>query len=287
MKKILILGAAGMAGHMITRYLSTYKSKYTIFTHARNNKYIKTNYYLDVAKDKDRKQLEKIIQKEKFDFVINCIGILVKTANQYPDKAILINSFFPHFLANITKNINTKIIHLSTDCVFSGKKGNYTENDLPDETNFYGRSKALGEINNNKDLTIRLSIIGVELKSDGTGLLHWFLNQKEKIKGYTRVYWNGITTLELAKAIHMIIQKNPELSGLYQLAPNFNVTKYELLKIANKVFKKGLKIGKNPLLCQNKTLVNNRKKDFRYKIPSYKKQLKDLYEFINSKNYEK
>lgn len=281
-KSILILGAAGMAGHMILKYLSKYKD-YKIYTITRNNNYIKATYNLDISKGCNRCKLKKIIEDNQFDIIINCIGILVKQSNSEPDTAILINSYFPHFLEQITKNTKTKIIHLSTDCVFDGKKGNYTENDIPNEINYYGRSKALGEIINNKDLTLRLSIIGTELKKDGSGLLNWFLNQTKEVNGYTRVYWNGITTLELAKVIHKIIQTKITLSGLYQLAPNFNISKYNLLLIANKIFKKNLKIEKNPSLAQNKTLVNNRKKDFYYKIPNYKIQLTELYSFTNEK----
>ena len=282
-KKILICGAAGMAGHMITRYLSSL-NKYKIYTSAYNSKYVESDYCIDIEKNLDN--LEAIIEIEKFDIIINCIGILVKEANNNPSKAIYINSFFPHWLVDITKKTNTKIIHLSTDCIFSGKKGNYTEEDIPDETNFYGRSKALGEIKNNKDLTIRMSIIGTELKSNGTGLLGWFLRQNGEIEGFTRAYWNGITTLELAKALNKIIQEKPMLNGLYQLAPDFNITKYNLLKIINKVFKKNLIIKPSPIQAQNKTLFNNRKDEFYYEIPSYVEQLINLKNFINSNHYK-
>lgn len=278
MKKILILGAAGMAGHIIAKYLKLYSRDYEVYTTARDNTYINANYYIDIEKDLEK--LQNIISEEQFDIVVNCIGILMPDTNKNIARAIYTNSFFPHWLVGITKDTNTKIIHLSTDCVFSGKKGHYTEQDIPDETHYYGRSKSLGEINNSKDLTLRLSIIGTELKPNGSGLLHWFLTQTGEVRGYSKVYWNGITTLELAKHIHLIIQHSPNLSGLYHLAPDFTITKYELLKLANEVFNKGLKILESPVLSQNKILINNRRIDFNPYIQDYKTQLEELKNFI-------
>jgi len=178
MKKILILGSAGMAGHMITRYLLSLK-KYNLYTLARNDKYVYANYYIDIQKELD--MLKPVIDTIKYDIIINCIGLLVSQAKENLKKALYINYVFPHWLENRTKNMNTKIIHLSTDCVFLGTKGNYTETDKPDEISNYGMSKILGEIKNEKDLTLRLSIIGSELKKDGSGLFEWFMKQKGDI----------------------------------------------------------------------------------------------------------
>ena len=163
--KVLILGSQGMAGHVISKYLKN--QGHEVFTAAKTNE----DLYINVE---DKESIVKCFYN-KFDYVINCIGLLVKPSNDYPDKAILINSWFPHFIETILKNTDTKLIHLSTDCVFSGSKGNYIETDFHDETNFYGKSKSIGEVNNNKDITFRMSIIGPELKINGTGLFNWLL----------------------------------------------------------------------------------------------------------------
>ena len=275
MKKILILASAGMAGKAITKYLNN-TNKYKIYTTARDSLYTYPTYELDVCKNLPK--LDTIIYNIQPDVIINAIGLLVKACKENIDKAIYLNSYFPHYLEAITNNTKTKIFHLSTDCVFSGKKGNYSETDIPDETSNYGRSKTFGEIINDKDLTIRMSIIGNELKKNGTGLFQWFTKQEGNCRGYTRAYWNGITCLELAKQINKIINTN--LTGLYHLAPDFKISKYDLLKLIAKVFNKDIIIEKNDNFIQDKTLVNNRKREYDPKIPSYEIQLQKMKEFI-------
>ena len=275
MKRILILGSAGMAGHVITKYLNS-TNKYKIYTTARDSLYTYPTYELDVYKNLPK--LDTIIYNIEPNIIINCIGLLVKTCKENIDKAIYLNSYLPHYLEAITNNTKIKVIHLSTDCVNLGTKGSYSENDIPDEVSNYGKTKAFGEIKNDKDLTLRLSIIGNELKKNGTGLFQWFMKQEGKCSGYTRVLWNGITCLELAKQINKIIDTN--LTGLYHLAPDFKISKYELLKLIAEVFNKNIIIEKNNNFVQDKTLVNNRKKEYDPKIPSYKTQLKEMKEFI-------
>ena len=282
MKRILILGSAGMAGHTIYKYLSSL-DKYEILTTARNDKYISPNFIIDIERELIR--LKAIIYIHRPDIIINCIGILVKEANDNPLKAIYVNSYFPHWLEETTKNIKTKIIHLSTDCVFDGKKinGGYNESNVPNETNWYGKSKSWGEIINDKDLTIRLSIIGDELKPNGTGLFHWFMKQKGTIKGFTKAYWNGILTLELAKQLEKIIDSKYDLRGLYQLVPDFKIAKYDLLHLIQKIFNKNdVVMLQNNDFIQDKTLINNRKDEYDPKIPSYEQQLIEMKLFLRS-----
>lgn len=278
MKKILIIGAHGMAGHIINQYLTSL-NKYKIYTLTRDSKFGIADYYCDVEQYID--YLDWLINEENhFDIVINCIGLLNQPSNENPTKAIYLNSYLPHYLESITKNNNTKIIHLSTDCIFDGTKGNHSETDKPTEINWYGRSKALGEINNNKDLTLRLSIIGTELKKDGIGLLNWFLNQAGEVNGFINVYWNGITTLELAKQIDRIIEEKPQLSGIYHLSPDFKINKFDLLCIINNVWNKNITIIPKSDFYQDKTLINFRKEEYNPQIIDYKTQLKELYNFI-------
>ena len=273
MLKILVLGSNGMAGHIIVNYLNSL-NKYTIRTSARSN----SDYNLDIETDLDL--LLNAIVDFKPDIIINCIGLLIKACNDNPDKAIYINSYFPHWLEKITNNINTKIIHLSTDCVFSGDKGNYKDTDIKDGIGFYAQSKALGEIINNKDLTIRISIIGSELRKGGSGLFEWFMKQKGVIRGYSECFWSGITTLELAKAIDKLIIS--DITGLYQLSPNYKISKYDLLNLIKEIWNKtDVIILKDSTVKHNKSLINSDKGIPNYTIPNnYKVMLLEMKEFM-------
>jgi dTDP-4-dehydrorhamnose reductase len=232
MKKILVIGINGMAGHVIFKYLQE-KNTNKVFGLARNIQPTESIFNLDVS---DTVELIKIINSNNFDFIINCVGVLNKNAEDHPEKAIWFNSYFPHFLESITKDTNSKVISISTDCVFSGKNGKYIETDKKDGEGFYAVSKALGEIVNDKDLTIRTSIIGPELKKDGIGLFNWVLYQTGEINGFTNAYWSGITTLELAKFINKITSESNFPNGLIHLTNNVKINKYELLQIIIEVF---------------------------------------------------
>ena len=147
MKKIIILGSTGMAGHLITYYL-TQLNKYEIINVSRS----KLNENTILIDAYNINSVEKLLNEKKPNVLINCIGVLIKESERYPDRAIYINSFFPRYLERLGKEMNFKLIHLSTDCVFSGKKGDYIENDLKNASDIYGRSKALGEVMNNKQI---------------------------------------------------------------------------------------------------------------------------------------
>lgn len=267
--KILIFGSNGMAGHMISSYLK--KENYEVLDVNRNivdveNFFSLENFFDHLPYD--------------YDFIINCIGLLVKDSINRPDKAALINAWFPHYLENKTSLSKTKIIHLSTDCVFDGSKGNYIENDIHTEKNLYGKSKSYGELINNKDITFRMSIIGPEIKNNGTGLLNWILTCKEKeISGWENAWWNGITTLELAKCIKKYIE-NPFFFGVYHLVNNsLKINKYELLCKINKIYDLEKKINKTSGPKDvNKILVDTRKL-MNFNIPDYDQQLKELKEY--------
>lgn len=276
MKKILIIGIKGMAGHVIYHYLKRNET-FDVYGMARNITETDKKFSLDVS---ESNRLKEIIDHGDYDFVINCIGILNKDAEDHPSKAIWFNSYFPHFLEEITKDKTTKIIHISTDCVFSGKKGNYTEEDFKDGVGFYAQSKALGELLNDKDLTIRTSIIGPELNRAGIGLFHWFMTREtgSVIKGFTNAYWSGITTLELAKVITEAIEKR--LTGLIQISYKDKIDKYSLLSLMNTLYRKNdVQILQDGDYKVNKSLKSIRE-DFKYKIPSYEQMLIDQKKWI-------
>lgn len=267
--RILILGGKGMAGHMITAYLNMLE-KYEIYYTSRDPK-DKEAIYLDVT---NLTKLEEIIERIKPDITINCIGVLNEAAEKNPKLAFQVNSLLPHQLVKLMERHQGKLIHISTDCVFSGSKGNYTEDDIPDGTTFYAQSKQLGEVNSPNHLTIRTSIIGPEIKTDGIGLFLWFMTQKGTIKGYKNVYWNGVTTLELAKAIDQMITCN--VSGLFQLGATEKISKYDLLLLFKDIFNKGdINIVPDDKFFQDRTIKNTRK-DFLYHVPEYPIMIKEM-----------
>ena len=272
--KILILGSNGMAGHIVTRYFK--QQGYNIATLARDN----ADYCVDIE---NKDQLDKFFNSvdSSCDFLINCIGLLMGDANRDAARAAYINSYFPHYLEQKYSTTRTKVIHLSTDCVFDGTKGNYVESDIHTEMNYYGKSKSLGEINNSKDVTFRTSIIGPELKSSGTGLLKWILTNPDKeLNGWENAWWNGVTTLQLAKCIEKYIL-NPAFTGIYNLVNNdVSINKYELLCKINKTFNLNKTINKiQGPKSVNKVLVDTRK-ELDFAIPNYDVQLKELKEFV-------
>jgi len=270
--KILVIGSTGMAGHIITKYLK--QQGYTVTTSARSN----SDINIDIEKISYNDSF--FVMLKDYDFVINCIGLLVKDSIDRPDRAAIINSWFPHYLEFNLKDSNTRLIHLSTDCVFDGKKGEYLEEDIHTEMNAYGSSKSNGEINNSKDITFRMSIIGTEIKSNGTGLLNWVLtNPSKELQGWDNAWWNGITTLQLAKSINYYIN-DPKISGVYHLVSNDNkIDKYSLLCKINHVFSLDKTIiktqGPKPV---NKILIDTRK-EIDFKIPDYDTQLQELKRF--------
>jgi dTDP-4-dehydrorhamnose reductase len=274
MKKIMIMGSAGMLGHIVYNYLLETK-KFHIVDSSFPFKATENSYLLNVT---DKQAVEKWIRDEKPDVIVNCIGVLIKESQRDPSNSIYLNSYLPHQLSKILHETGGRLIHLSTDCVFSGKKGGYAEIDFCDAYDMYGRSKALGEVNNGIDLTLRTSLVGPELKEDGEGLLHWFLHQKGKVEGYKNVYWSGVTTLELARAIEMAICQ--EMSGLVHFTSGVRISKYRLLQIIKKIWQRDdIIIQESTDIKIDKSLLKS--DSFQYEYPSYEKMLSDLKEWMD------
>jgi dTDP-4-dehydrorhamnose reductase len=217
------------------------------------------------------------LEEVRPSYVINCVGALVLQSKNDVSTAIFLNSFLPHFLSKVGDVLNYKLIHISTDCVFSGKEGQYTEESYRDGDDNYARSKALGEVINNKDLTIRTSIIGPELKTNGTGLLDWFFKQKGTLNGYTQAYWSGVTTLELAKATVEFLKQ--DIIGLYQLCPQDKISKYALLKLFAKVWDRKIEVIPFDNYTVDKSLVCTRS-DFSYPAPEFETMLLEMKEWM-------
>lgn len=274
MKKVAVIGCNGMAGHIVKTYLENLDI-YDVWGVARGVESKNKLINLDVS---DTIELERIIEENSFDVVVNCIGLLNKTAEDNPELAIWFNSYFPHFLSALGKKHQFKLIHISTDCVFSGKEGAYTEESFKNGIGYYAQSKALGEVINTSDLTFRTSIIGPELKQNGIGLFHWFMNQKDEIAGFTEAFWSGVTTIELAKAINEAIQQ--ELTGLYQLVNNTKICKYDLVNEFNRIFRQNdVVIRPKSDYKSDKSLINSRT-DFDYTVPSYTVMIEEMNEWM-------
>ncbi len=274
MKKIIIIGSKGMAGHLMYNFFKE-TTEFNVVDISRDAQFHTPSYQIDLS---DFKSVNKAIDREMPEIVINCVGILNNNAESHPDTAILMNSYFPHFLAHTGNEMGFKLIHISTDCVFSGKKGGYTEQSERDGVGFYAQTKALGEVTYGKHLTFRTSIIGPELKTNGIGLFNWFMQQQGTIKGYTEAYWTGVTTLELAKAIIAAI--NQDLSGLHHLVNGEKISKYDLLQLFKIIFKKPtVEIIPFVEYKVDKSLINTNN-DFDYTVPPYKKMIEDLENWV-------
>lgn len=273
--KVLVLGATGMAGHTVSIYFK--EAGYDVTAFNRRNFEYCNNIIGDVT---NFDSLKSVIREGNYDAVINAIGILNQDAEDNKLMAVLLNSCLPHYLSDITKKMKTKIIHMSTDCVFSGKTGGYMETSFKDGETFYDRTKALGEIENDKDLTFRNSIIGPDLDKDGIGLFNWFMKQGGQINGFTKAIWTGVTTLTLAKAMERALKEN--LTGLYNLVNNETISKFELLKLFNKHMKNNaIIILPSEKISVDKSLINTRN-DFSYIVSSYENMVIEMKEWIEN-----
>ena len=267
-----------MLGHVVCKYLEEL-NHYQIFDASFRNKFRRESNLINIL-DKDK--LTDLIEKISPDIVINCIGVLIRGSNTDTANAIYINSYFPHFLSNLIKKKNGRLIHVSTDCVFSGAKGDYSELDLSDAVDIYGKTKSLGEVNNKNDLTFRTSIIGPELKMEGEGLFHWLMKQRDSVNGFTKVFWSGVTTLELARIIHAAIEQN--LTGLINISAKQKISKYDLLKKITNIYTfPNIKIVASDDKIVDKSLISVRN-DFNFKLKGYDEMLLELHDFMNLNN---
>lgn len=266
---VLVLGSSGMAGHMIAIYLQEQGHNVTGFSRR------KISFVPNVIGDaEDASFLRELVSSGRFDTVVNCIGVINQAAEQSKGRAVYLNSYLPHFLADATVGTDTQIIHMSTDCVFSGKTGGYIETSLRDGETFYDRSKALGELEDEKNVTFRNSIVGPDLSPDGIGLLNWFMQKNGEIQGYTRAMWTGLTTLQLAKIMEQAIEQR--VHGLYNMVPDHNISKYELLGLFNR-YLRGNTVVIHPFdgFIADKTLVRTRF-DFMPEVPDYNTMIQEL-----------
>tara|TARA_Y100000994_G_scaffold247217_1_gene252113 strand:+ start:618 stop:1490 length:873 start_codon:yes stop_codon:yes gene_type:complete len=257
-RKILILGVDGMIGHKIAQVLAinnevTGTSRKEISSSDLGIKRA-TILNKDFVIDKSLDFISDIMP----DVIINCVGITTRRINESNTNHLsLINSDLPKLINDWSMNNSIKMIHMSTDCVFSGKSGNYLDDDIPDAEDIYGYSKSIGEINNNKTLTLRSSMIGREIYNH-TELFEWLIKNKNgKIEGYDNVIYSGITTIRMAKIIDFILKENLNLSGIYNIS-SIPISKYDLLKLLINSFDLKIDISKTAQIKSNKVLISKK-----------------------------
>ena len=286
--KILILGGDGMIGHKMAQVLSV--QNHEIFISVRESKDLTLKrispkakvFFNDVLKDSILDFLDKVNP----DVIINAIGITIRRgAAENISDTIYLNSLFPHQISSWALAFKKRLIHFSTDCVFSGSEGSYLEDATPDALDYYGKTKGLGEINSKSSLTIRSSMIGPELYNK-TELFEWIINNKEKeINGFSRVMYSGVTTVYMARLLADLIDNHKNLSGIYNIASK-PISKFELLHLINDNFDLGLIINDYKTVISNKTLNASKiEKVIGLKRPSWDELIielkKDYMNFID------
>jgi dTDP-4-dehydrorhamnose reductase len=264
--KLLKLGAGGMAGHVAAIKLAGHGHGVTGFARKR------LPFCKTIVGDAMTANLPEIVCE--FDAVINCIGVLNKAVDAEPHKGIWLNSYLPHLLAAHAK----RVIHLSTDCVFSGRDGGgYREDGFRSADTMYGRSKALGELHDNRNLTIRTSIVGPDTNENGIGLFNWFMKQRGAVHGYTGAIWSGVTTIVLADAMHTALDRGT--TGLLHLTNGEKISKFELLKLFNALRREPAEIRPSDAVNEDKSLVCTRS-DFDFVVPSYDEMVRNMGEWM-------
>ena len=281
-----------MLGHELVKQFS---KKYELFVSIRRERTLAISSIFKNILDEDRfffideidqtDKIENIIKKISPDILINCLGTVKQKIDKNDKNDIknmyLSNENFPHIISEICSKNNVKLIHFSTDCVFSGDKGNYKESDIPDPTDDYGKSKMLGEIMNGNHLTIRTSFIGPEIYSKSS-FFEWIIsNKNNEINGFSNAIYSGFTTKAFAKILSEVIDEHKNLNGLWHISSN-PINKFDLIKLISKVYKLNIKINRNSSFQCDRSL-NSLK--FRNKtnitIPSWNDMIKNLYESEN------
>lgn len=271
MKKIIILGSTGMLGNAVTSHFLSKKDKYEVVATYRNKAvaFSENDVFFD-ALTMDFSQLPA-----DADYLINCIGVIKPFMSQSIENAITINALFPWKLSEWCENNNIRLIHITTDCVYSGKKGEYTESDLHDALDEYGKSKSLGECIS-KAMVLRTSIIGEEIHKNAS-LIAWAKSQKGKhIKGFTKHLWNGITSKKYAEVCDEIIEKDMYEKGLFHIHAADDVSKYQMMEYFNEKYNLDLQIeAVAPELC-NRTLRTEKELCKKLCIPSVKQMIEEI-----------
>jgi dTDP-4-dehydrorhamnose reductase len=282
--KILVLGASGMLGNAVLRYFATHTDHEVVGSIRAEGARgllpfnVQDNVVTAGSVD-DPDMLARLFDRTQPTVVINCVG-LVKQLDEANDplSAIPINSILPHRLGRLCSLVGARLVHLSTDCVFSGAKGMYSESDVPDANDVYGRTKLLGEVSYAHTITLRTSIIGHELKGSSS-LIGWFLAQQGSVKGFSRAVFSGLPTVEIARIINEHVLPDAGLHGLYHLSAD-PIDKYQLLQLVANVYGKETDIVEDHSLLIDRSLDSSRFRDATgFKPVSWPVLVRRMYEF--------
>lgn len=292
-KRILILGAAGMLGHTLFTELSK-KHDLNVYGTVRNlsglEKILRPEGLQRIRAGVDAENFDTIIRSMASiqpDIIINCIGLIKQSpiAND-PLSAITVNAQLPHRISLVCRNAGARMIHISTDCVFDGQKGQYTEEDVSNARDLYGRTKFLGEVSYSHCVTLRTSIIGHELKSK-LGLTEWFLDQSSSVNGYTRAIYTGVPTVELAEIISRYVITNDDLSGLYHVSSP-PISKFDLLKLIASRYGKKIEIEPfNDFFCDRSLDSSLFREKSGYVSPAWPALIDKMYDHYERSGFYK
>jgi dTDP-4-dehydrorhamnose reductase len=276
--KVLILGASGLIGHQLFFYLKSF-DKYEVYAVSKSQMVDHSSVLMDVLK---KNNLKSCIKNTQPELVINCIGALINISEENPEMAHKLNAELPHVLSQLSKELNFRLIHISTDCVFSGNSSKpYTEIDLPDGASTYAITKAIGEEIKNEHLVVRTSVIGPELSNRTEELFNWFMSQNHEVEGYQTAIWSGVTTLILARSIEELINK--DLIGIYHVTNNSSISKHHLLELLKRQTEKEISIIPVNKNNSDKSFVDTRLQ-LKLTIPSYEQMIIEMVEFIRANN---
>jgi len=280
--KLLVIGANGMLGGSLLRYFSC-SPEYKVMGTVRSLKSVESlasmgfdNVYADVDVA-DLSTVKTVLEKFQPDYVLNCVGIIKQNLESRSSvSSIKVNSLFPHELADACSVYEVKLIHFSTDCVFSGAKGCYKESDVPDARDLYGRSKLLGEVDYGRHLTLRTSIIGHEI-GPPVSLIGWFLNQENNVKGFPEAIFSGFPTVYIAEFLEKYVFPKADISGLYHFSAD-PISKYDLLSLVNDEYSLGFDIGKSFEVKVDRSLDSSLlRRELCYKPPSWLELIKKMH----------
>ena len=257
--KVCVLGSGGLLGHMLIRVLSESHDVYGTTREKASNssplaRFLSSDKWIDEVDARNLGSVKSIFEKNQFDIAINCIGLIKQRGDQVDDRLMMsINAEFPHQLAESANQNGTRVIQISTDCVFSGDKGNYVETDTPDPVDVYGRSKLLGELNDSTNLTLRTSHIGREL-SIKKSLVEWLLSQRNgQVSGFSGAIYSGLTTTELAKIIANLLPSASRLTGMFHVSSEA-ISKLEIINQLNELLELKVKVVEDKTVQINRSL---------------------------------
>ena len=280
--KVCVLGSGGLLGHMLIRVLSASHDVYGITREKASKdsplaRFLPIEKWISEVDAAEPTSIKRVFEKNQFDIAINCIGLIKQRSDQVDDRLMMsINGEFPHKLAEIANSSGARVIQISTDCVFSGIKGNYVETDTPDPVDTYGRSKLLGELNDSTNLTIRTSHIGPEL-SVKRSLVEWLLSQRNgRIRGYSGAIYSGLTTKELAKVIGNLVPAETSLSGMFHVSSEA-ISKLEIINQLNELLDLKIEVVEDKTIQVNRSLNSLRfQSATNTSAPKWAPMLKDL-----------